>query len=168
MKALQLAGNPLIYPSKEIIGGGTKKVTEYLMKQYYKRSQQFEDEIVLKVIDEEPIIDEKKSKSSTKSTSKHKIEHKIRQEEPFLQAEPELTVKRLSTSQNTNKPEEKDNIVHKIRTGPSGTSILSYYDQLNIKNFQNNIDKQKLKEQWLKKIKVLLENQAKILQQEKY
>lgn len=83
MKALQLAGNPLIYPSKEIIGGGTKKVTEYLMKQYYKRSQQFEDEIVLKVIDEEPIIDEKRVNRQLKALLSIKLNTKFDKKNRF-------------------------------------------------------------------------------------
>lgn len=168
LKSLQVANNPLIYPKKDVLGRGTKGVKDFLMRQHYLKSDDApQEEVLLKIVDEEPSkVEKKKSKSSTN------VKTSIEDAFSFTQiTEPELTVTRLSkphkATQNSLKTEEKDHIVHKIRTSASKMSVLSYYDKMDTKKFEKIVNQKKLRDEWLDKLRVLLANQEKIIQQEK-
>lgn len=145
-----------------------------------------EDDIILSEEENEKIIsiidgfssgnelDKTSSKTSKKSnksrSSKVSLSEKMRKKlsDPYV-LEPTLNVTKIespkASRRKTDKPRMK--IVHKISKTGSRISLLSYFNRLGVRSSKAKIEANNLKMGWLNQLRILLNDQEKILQQER-
>lgn len=114
----------------------------------------------------------KSSKRSNKSrSSKQSFSEKMLKKlsDPHL-LEPTLHVQKL---ENRNVPKNKSNqpqpmkIVHKISKTGSRISLKSYFNRIGIRSNKSKTEDNNLRMGWLNQLRILLNDQEKILQQER-
>ncbi|XP_060528602.1 leucine-rich repeat-containing protein 27-like isoform X2 [Cylas formicarius] len=189
LKALQLADNPLIYPAKRIIQEGTRAVKKYLREQYDINSHKSppnnsksvsleeREERVLKVVDEfsNASMDKSRlsvargqsnqSRESTKFSQKKNLSKLAKKLSDPKLLTPTLRVKKLDYPRR--KKEEPLKIVHRINKSETKISLKSYFTKSGIRDALERIPEKTLKEGWLNKLRILLNDQERILQQER-
>ncbi|CAH0554578.1 unnamed protein product [Brassicogethes aeneus] len=165
LKTLQISNNPLCYPSQKIVSEGTNYLISYLKSQYENDlPESSKSEQLIKVFDQENV-----SEKDTKKSKENKeiLKNVYSSSHMIKELRPTLSVKKLSYPklQNKNIYNDPPKIVHKITKDPSKICLKSYYKKEDID--EENISKHTLKDMWLEKLKILLNDQEKILQQEK-
>ncbi|KAL1498142.1 hypothetical protein ABEB36_008991 [Hypothenemus hampei] len=100
------------------------------------------------------------NKSANQSTEN--FQHKLSDPYGFHSS---LHVKKIDYPNK--KPEEPIKIVHSVSKGPSRISLKSYIQKSAVKNSLSKIPENILKEGWLNKLRILLNDQERILQQER-
>lgn len=111
------------------------------------------------------------SKKSNKSkSSKMSLPEKFRKKlsDPHL-LEPTLKVQKLQNIKNVSSKNDRQpmKIVHKISKTCSRISLMSYFNRLGVRSSQGKIEENNLKLGWLNQLRILLNDQEKILQQER-
>lgn len=117
-----------------------------------------------------------KTKSSKSRSSSSKIRPKQllqenlknRLSDPHL--DPSITIQTLENQISPTKKLDKSllKIVHKISKSGSRISLKSYFNRIGIRNSKTKIDDKNLKMGWLNQLRILLNDQERILQQERY
>ncbi|XP_063925548.1 leucine-rich repeat-containing protein 27-like isoform X1 [Zophobas morio] len=166
LKVLQIANNPLKYPEGRIVAEGTKATVDYLRHQYEKMKPEPVEFIEEKTdTEEEEDADEEKELHMEKEmVVADYLEYVPRQES----VESGLVVRGLSQVKK-----DDSGIIHKI-TNPTSNKILlkSYYDDEKVARASTQTDDSftcmpMYKQTWMEKLKELLDQQEKILQQER-
>ncbi|RZC37936.1 LRR 8 domain containing protein [Asbolus verrucosus] len=160
LKVLQIANNPIAYPSHKIIAQGTKSVCSYLKNQYEKTICPRDESEKMKIAQEEREMQEEKE---------------IRVVEDFANELPvEESINSSLVVKSLSKDKRDERIIHKITKDPAHKiHVKSYYDEDKCVRASTQtsdysiLSKETLKQNWLDKLKVLLEEQEKILQQER-
>jgi hypothetical protein len=162
LKVLQLANNPLAYPNSRVVAEGTKAVCAYLRHQYEK---------------------------VTPSANVHQIPVQTHQEEKELRDEKEIRVmadycneffpmqESMESSlmvRGLSKVKKEDSgIVHKMTQSPNKLLIKSYFDpddkhvKASTQTSNYSFGSNALKSTWMDKLKHLLDQQEKVLQEER-
>lgn len=194
LKALQVSENPLVYPARKVIVEGTKAIKTYLKKQYEKclhvtnPPEDSKREKIEGAQEKEELICVQNFSTSEESISVKPKYGKIKKkrEKEIKEAlnkmcdprglQPTLKVKKLSHTNVSKalekKEDEKKNneplkIVHKISRNGDTISLVSSLDRVGIRNIGNIADSG-LKEGWLNQLRLILSDQERILQQERY
>lgn len=198
LKALQVSDNPLVYPSRKVIVEGTKAIKAYLKKQFEKLAQQTdarprerqashrnrkeeEKEELINVknytsSEESVSVKPKYSKTNKESYKDIKETIKKKMSDP-RGLQPTLKVKKLSRTNIPKTPEKIENegkrneplkIVHKITRSGNTISLVTSLDRVGIRNDFGKIAESGLKEGWLNQLRLILSDQERILQQERY
>lgn len=179
LKSLLLSGNPITYPSEYILEKGTEAICEYLRKEHLKLHpiERVKSAEVQTLKPEKP-ASQKRAKSAD-------VRELLRQASKSAMTKPPndspvITVKRLSapSEEVRQKSEQKPAISpfkrkHRVtkscskitvRSSLSGTKRMGSHRVLKT---QSEIQEAEMKQVWINKLKDLLEEQNKILQQEK-
>lgn len=191
LKALLISGNPLVYPPSNVVEQGTEEICKYLKEEYVKLHP-----VILEERNEntEVTMNEETKPKKTKRKSKDKIPVRelLRKSSKMRNSihsglVPVISVKSLSKmeqdkteeSPSYTKPVKK---IHKLSKCCSKVSLHSHCTSFIInkrirstvgkiedksKSQDDRIDEQELKEAWMSKLKDLLNDQNKILQQER-
>uniref|UniRef100_A0AAR5PNC2 Leucine-rich repeat-containing protein 27 n=2 Tax=Dendroctonus ponderosae TaxID=77166 RepID=A0AAR5PNC2_DENPD len=203
LKALQVAENPLAYPSKKVVQEGTKSIKTFLKEQYeiecaknaenhsdasaeleklkmqLKEKEKFmeaQEEKLLKIHEKESeIAPMKQSGKVSKDAfySAHKLSKQTLKSAETIQnnipdpsgLNPNLRVKKLEYGPK--KAEEPMKIIHSVSKSDSKISLKSYFQKPGARSNLERIPENVLKEGWLNKLRILLNDQERILQQER-
>lgn len=144
LKVLQIAENPLEYPNKKIIAQGTKVIIQFLKSQYESILTPTND------ITEDKLLEDK---NKLQKVTNCKLVAKV-------ESVPSLLVKKLTDTSTKN----NGKVVHQIVSNKPKNKmyVKSYY-----KNNEESQNNEALKQNWMKSLKTILEEQEKILQQER-
>ncbi|KAF5298116.1 hypothetical protein FQA39_LY02540 [Lamprigera yunnana] len=159
LKVLQISGNPLVYPSKDIIDQGVLTVCSFLKEQFQKlHNAKSECEI-------SPISP--KTSSITVSDDEQPKKESYTEKKISNTLFP-VVVKSLSKNveKNSNLSSSGFKKIHKITRGCSKI-LLHSHSTRSTKRKNDQVQNEELKEMWLKRLTDLLGDQEKILQQEK-
>ncbi|ERL87111.1 leucine-rich repeat-containing protein 27 [Dendroctonus ponderosae] len=203
LKALQVAENPLAYPSKKVVQEGTKSIKTFLKEQYeiecaknaenhsdasaeleklkmqLKEKEKYmeaQEEKLLKIHEKESeIAPMKQSGKVSKDAfySAHKLSKQTLKSAETIQnnipdpsgLNPNLRVKKLEYGPK--KAEEPMKIIHSVSKSDSKISLKSYFQKPGARSNLERIPENVLKEGWLNKLRILLNDQERILQQER-
>lgn len=164
LKTLQLSDNPLIYPNRDVLSQGVRAILNYLRSEYDK--EMAENEKLINIINEEP-----EHETAIEVQDNNWIKQVLLQQTAEQELKPSLSVKKLiipnqyrKKPSETKKPKENMKVVHKIIRNPSKISLKSYISDESGNSQVSNIA---LKNMWLGKLKMILHDQEKILQQER-
>ncbi|XP_031354662.1 leucine-rich repeat-containing protein 27-like [Photinus pyralis] len=163
LKVLQVSGNPLTYPPHEVTDKGIVAISNFLREQYFLTRAQSDADAKIDA------ISNASSKSEISSDKEYKVsvdnERQSQREVKFM---PVIDVKRL-TENETNQKNTVTNVVkrtHKITRGCSKISLQSHSTWNNKRKIER-AQEGEMKEIWLKRLKDILADQEKILQQER-
>lgn len=143
-----------------------------------EEDSKFENEKLVNVIEdfssgnELDRIHSKASKTSRKSSKSKCSEHSIEKIKKRI-ADPHflgvtLNVQKLENYKNKEKKLGQPlKIVHKISKTGSRISLMSYFNRLGVRTSRAKIEENNLKMGWLNQLRILLNDQEKILQQER-
>lgn len=165
LRVLQISDNPLVYPPPEIVDCGFDDIMLFLQQELLKDMKEVE----------RPSM---RSTVSTTSSSVFTADANNRTESGTIKLEVLPTVleqnlaRRILTSrqQFLNDKCRRDK-VHKVTKSDSKTSVHSYFKNMSIRDrlpSQDKMDAEQVKQAWLEKLRELISDQEKILQQEKY
>ncbi|KAF2879511.1 hypothetical protein ILUMI_26665 [Ignelater luminosus] len=165
LKVLQLSGNPLTYPPRELIDDGIHSICQFLKEEYHKSNESNEN--VVTEEDEHSIVEAKSSTQLSRESEKVSV-RELLQRSAKRRRDEEEHVKTKKSNALTLKPCASKKI-HKITRSCSKISLRSHYqwNSLKKKPSEELIQNNQLKEIWINKLKDLLADQEKILQQEK-
>ncbi|KAF5281619.1 hypothetical protein FQR65_LT02939 [Abscondita terminalis] len=156
LKVLQISGNPIIYPPKEILNQGILTVCSFLKTEHEKlEKDKSEDET-------ESIPSPDSCSVVTKDDDTHNLDPSIKPKES--NAFVPILVKQLSNTKSVSTSHFKR--THKITRGCSKISLRSHSSWHN-KRKNERVQDCAIKDVWLKRLTDLLSDQEKILQQEK-
>lgn len=177
LKNLLISGNPLTYPSEYILDKGTGAISEYLRKEHLKlhpveRSKSAEIQTV------------KPDKPPAKRPKSANIRDLLRAASRSAMAKPPndtpvITITSLSPAKEEDIPKQEQKSAFPVKrshritkccskiTVRSNLNSLKYPGGQKCVKTQNDVDEAEMKQMWLKKLKDLLDEQNKILQQEK-
>lgn len=185
-----MTDNPLIYPERKIIMEGTKAIKKFLKAQYDKSSKEEEDDLSDRIteLDENSQIEDEFEKSflrkvdvfpETPKTKENlticdpeetrikKLKKKISDDECV---NPDLEVKKLLPRGAGKKDDHSIKITHKVSSAGNRIYLKSSFAKPSPKLNQSSGDKKfnNLKDGWLNELRLLLTDQERILQQERY
>ncbi|XP_017770295.1 PREDICTED: leucine-rich repeat-containing protein 27-like [Nicrophorus vespilloides] len=159
LKVLQLSGNPLIYPPQSVVEMGVDDVCIFLKQEYYK---------------ENPTPKQIPSRSSDSAAQRESKSSKL-----CIKTMPVVSVKSLSKEILDLRQVKKDNTcsknqkIHRITKSASKMSVHSQYNSdrsIGLKvnmSYEERVQENELKQVWLEKLKDLIRDQQKIIEQEK-
>ncbi|CAH1971095.1 unnamed protein product [Acanthoscelides obtectus] len=174
LKALQVSENPLVYPPRKIIVEGTKMIKNFLKSQYELEHIQ---EIEADTVEDKDSVkslesDNEKKKQKTapkrrKGISASELRDKLRRKlsDP-MELQPALNVRQIQDpSQLPTLKEEPIKIVHNVKKEGSRISLKSYFHRVG--EDQSGKFDQVVREGWLNQLRILLNDQERIIQQER-
>lgn len=178
LKSLLISGNPLVYPSEYILEKGAEAICDYLRKEHLKlHPMERAKSAEVQAARPEKLQSSKRAKSADVRALLRAASKSAMSKPPS--DTPAITVKSLSapseatTPKSDTKPEIPMKRRHKITKSCSKISVRSslnntkYYSNQKSLKTRNEIQEAEAKQLWLKKLKELLDEQNKILQQEK-
>lgn len=170
---LQLSGNQILYPPVSVQKLGVSNVVTFLRDQYYFKANA--------ELNENPKSTSKAVVKPGKSKDALRVKELLRglsSNSPFIKSQlPAIDVKSLSKPESAvNEHDDvdaaKSKKVHKVTKTCSKLSVQSHYSnkflEKKVRNKEIRINPQDLKDMWLSKMRDLIQDQQKILQQEKY
>ncbi|KAJ8982874.1 hypothetical protein NQ317_004304 [Molorchus minor] len=179
LKALQVSENPLVYPVRKIVAEGTKAIKSYLREEYERlielsRKERNAEDIVtqeeqeIDTIEREPkIAEEVKRKLLDPHTLQPTIKIKKFPTATIPVRLPTPPSVRPCTKTTKKRLEEPLKFIHKVSRDGSKISLKSYFNRPGIRGDIDKIQNRALREGWLNQLKILLEDQERILQQER-
>lgn len=184
LKVLQLSGNPLTYPHQELIDEGLHSICQFLKEEYHKLNENNENAVTEE--DDHSIVEAKSStqlsRESEKVSVKELLQRSAKRRRGYGLIMPVIDVKSLhkvTSDEEMNIKTRKSNAltlkacasrkIHKITRSCSKISLRSHYQWNTIrkKPSEELVQNNELKEIWINKLKDLLADQEKILQQER-
>lgn len=175
LNVLQVSGNPLLYPTKDIIISGTKAVCKYL-KGEYRKLYGLTD---VRVNSAEPnILERRSSVATSKYSDKRSVtetsKKPIKGSNLSISTIPVISVKSLTkVDSNEKKVGGELGTRHSVIRKSRKFIVKSQFSNSNkyVKPFrtrnQDDIDHQALKDLWMQKLKEVLKEQERIIQQER-
>nr|CAH7768372.1 unnamed protein product [Callosobruchus chinensis] len=176
LKALQVSENPLEYPPRKIVVEGTKMIKNFLKSQYdlqhahATEDDTGEDNESVKSFESDNGVKKKRSSSRRrkfKGTSASELREKLRKKlsDP-MDLRPALNVKQIKdSSQLPTVKEEPIKIVHSVKKKGSKLSLKSYFHRVG-EDESGKVDPV-VREGWLNQLRILLNDQERIIQQER-
>lgn len=162
---MQVSGNPLTYPSKDIIQDGVKTIAEFLKKEYESINQPVEENTFVQDIT--CVVNEKTIPENEEGNTQKESDQPIKTYKPILKLKNYRKDSKCSFSIKN----------HKIRGSLSRMSAFHkdhphynssrYLNMLSKKKNDVRVEEQNQKDVWLRKLTEIMATQEKVLQKQK-
>ncbi|GJQ85196.1 hypothetical protein Trydic_g13039 [Trypoxylus dichotomus] len=154
LNVLQLAKNPLVYPSKDIISKGTKAITFYLRNEYNKEhdlplESKETEEAFFRNKENEKVVKKKKRSSKVKADVREMLRKASLHRRLQIENMPSISIKSLSPKSSSNQikcKESSSEVQHSNRRAHKMT-----------RNQEESLDRQQQREQRIKDLRSRIE-----------
>lgn len=177
LRVLQISGNQIIYPPESVQLTGIGGIMKFLKNQYYfnenERFNESSSSYTGKVTSKMPSI---KSGKSKEEVSVRELLRKLSNSRMIKSQLPSVDIKSLSKQESSIEDEnipddQKSKKIHKVTKTCSKLSVQSNFSnkylEKKVRNKEIHIKPKDLREIWLNKLRDLIADQQKIIQQEK-